>query len=95
MTILNRDQALVQHICTVKDTNGNPRRLWLVTTTEGTVALDEGYVGTQIAYQYIMRVLKLTPDVIERHIIGLPTIEVKPSEYKRLLKDYKVEDSNE
>lgn len=93
MTILNRDQALVQHICTTNDTNGNPRRLWLVITSKGTVALDEGYEGAHVYVKYLQSIDKTTFD--SAPIMHLPTIEVKPAEYKRLLKDYRVEDSNE
>ncbi len=92
MPSLNLKQVLVQHICTTNDTNGNPRRLWLVITNEGTVALDEGYEGGNVYIRYLKEHWSYLDCSVPLH---LPTIEVKPAEYKRLLKDYKVEDSNE
>ena len=68
---------LIQHVKSAHDINGNPRRLYLVTTPWGVInAYDEGYQGEKcIPYSEIP-------------IFRLPSINVSPSEWKRLLKQY-------
>lgn len=61
-------------IATDNDTNGNPRRGWLRTTSAGQVLgwIEEGYLGR---------------GAIDGYDDGeSPTIYVKPREYKRLSK---------
>lgn len=67
---------LYQHVRALNDANGNPRRLYLVIDTdhpESTNAVDEGYEGRPTG-------------LASAH--ELPSIDVAPSEYKRLLKRY-------
>jgi len=91
------NKALVMHVKAPNDRNGNPRRLYLVlrsgpstTTRAGPTspaipaihifAVDEGYNGGGD----LMRKLRAAClDVVE-----LPGIEVSPTVYKRMLREY-------
>ena len=88
------DKALVMHVKAPNDRSGNPRRLYLVlrsgpgTTTHTSPAIpaihifavDEGYNGGG----NLMRKLRAAClDVVE-----LPGIEVSPTVYKRMLREY-------
>jgi len=67
-----------QHLNAGNDTNGNPRRVFVVYGTEGQIldAIDEGYSGTP-------RWLRDYPQ--------LAGFVIKPSEYKLLLKEHAAE----
>ena len=62
-----------QHLNAGNDTNGNPRRVFVVYAMSGNIldVIDEGYAGTP-------RWLRDLPQ--------LPGFIIKPSEYKQLLK---------
>lgn len=69
---------MIQHIRTDNDRNGNPRRLYLVVAEDGSVvAYNEGYYGHQAV-----------PAAYRRDAVPLPSIDVTPSEYRRLLKTF-------
>ena len=76
----------IQHICGPHDRNGNPRRLFLVTTQEPAriLAFDEGYAGS-----------RAIPDVLSHTAPTpahwLPSINVSATEYRRILKMYEAE----
>jgi hypothetical protein len=64
------------HLCATNDTNGNPRRLYLILNDEGNPvkALDEGYRGREVARLWAQ----------ERNVTlwNGPDIDVTPNEYK-------------
>lgn len=64
------------HLATKHDTNGNPRRLFLVLDEDGNPvdAIDEGYAGSRQVYEKY-------PNIMDG-----PRIEVTISEYKDWLK---------
>lgn len=66
--------SMKQHIRTLNDVNGNPRRLWMAYSSSGEVlqVVDEGY----------------SDDPWPKCQAQLPTIYVQPSEYKRLMKQH-------
>lgn len=91
------DKAFVQHIKAPNDRNGNPRRLYLVTRTgPGTTArmspasparpaihvyaVDEGHSNGGD----LMRKLRAAG----LRVFELPSVEVSPTQYKRLLREY-------
>ncbi|MCK9540227.1 hypothetical protein [Dokdonella sp.] len=77
------DQAFVQHIKAPNDRSGNPRRLYLVTRTGPAThvyAVDEGYDNGG----GLMRKLRAAG----LRVFELPSIEVSPTQYKRLLQEY-------
>jgi len=65
--------TMVQHLRTTNDTNGNPRRIYLLMTAEGTVtrAIDEGYGNPPSEYGILVQ---------------LPSVNITPAEYRRTLK---------
>lgn len=69
-----RTPTVFQHIKAPNDSNGNPRRLYLVYSTETgrlVSVYDEGYGGRPAAL---------------RGVVELPPIEVSASEYKAWLR---------
>lgn len=76
----------IQHICAPHDKNGNPRRLFLVTThnLDRILAFDEGYAGS-----------RAIPAVLSQGVPTpahwLPSINVSATEYRRLLKLYEAD----
>jgi len=76
---MSDDTIYVQHVTAPNDRNGNPRRLYLVTSAsaESTVAIDEGYGGRQLALAHIRAPAR---------VIDLPTVNVGAAEYRRLLR---------
>jgi hypothetical protein len=68
-----------QRLSATNDTNGNPRRVWVVYgETEGfyssiVTARDEGYSGRPSEFAFLVR---------------LPDLEITPGEYKHILKSY-------
>jgi hypothetical protein len=63
------------YVGTKNDTNGNPRRGWLVDVGSSTVFVNEGYVGRAA-------LKKACPNAVER----FSRIEITPGEYRSLKK---------
>lgn len=75
--------ALLQHLRSTNDRNGNPRRLFLVTALDPisgcsmSAAVDEGYMGRRAADPLTARLGFPT---------HLPTLDIPPSEYRDTLR---------
>jgi hypothetical protein len=68
---------IIQRAITNNDSNGNPRRVYIVYDMEGRIleTFNEGYLGSQAVPQ----------DIWDTSIL-LPELVVIPKEYKRLVK---------
>lgn len=85
----------VVHIRTTNDTNGNPRRGWLVTMTATTDAskvshlsrcmVDEGYEGSQAVERAMPW---LAGPELAWAVDSALEVNVQPKEYRRLVKQY-------
>ncbi len=64
-----------QHLRCTNDTNGNPRRVFVLYDAQGEIvrAIDEGYRGTPAEC---------------RGLIQLPTFDTTPAERRALLREY-------
>ena len=69
----------IQHLSAPNDSNGNPRRLYLVTNLHEnrSAAFDEGYIGRHAV-----------PEWLWDMGYHLPGLNVSASEYRDLLKTY-------
>lgn len=73
---------MLVRITTDNDKNGNPRRGWLFTADDGTLAdfIDEGYMGEREALEFYGFA---DPDL--EPVVSV-SIKVSPSEFRRLRK---------
>jgi hypothetical protein len=70
-------EFIIQRAITNNDSNGNPRRVYIVYNMEGRIleTFNEGYLGSRAVPQ----------DILDASIL-LPDLVVIPKEYKRLVK---------
>ena len=70
------------YIATKNDTNGNPRRGWIIYGADGAAEafVDEGYDGTEALWRYSREYQ------LGAHIPATDRINVPPSEYNRWAK---------
>lgn len=71
--------VIALHMVTTNDTNGNPRRAFVLLKPDGDIAavVDEGYQGRGA----------LDPFAKEYHIVEGPRFEITPAAYRDLRKD--------
>lgn len=72
------DTTTIIYLKSTNDTNGNPRRGWLVITEESVRFVDEGYEGH---YALKRRGVSMDLDWTE--------INISASEYKRIKREYR------
>lgn len=87
---MKNTQVVAVKLSTKNDTNGNPRRLWIVTAIgDGENAPKSERVGIIIeGYEGRSALLKSFPNAIE-----MQEIEVQPTEYRRWLQVKKSDDA--
>jgi len=73
---MNQPATHYQHLNAGNDTNGNPRRVFVLYDAQGDIVrtIDEGYRGTPSEC---------------RGLVQLPGFGIKPAEYRALLRDHK------